>query len=158
MITVVKQNPRGETKIAYQGEILECLPNGVIIQAHWTLPAKDVGYTRFEPGDQFIEHYYTDRWFNIFAISSAAGILKGWYCNVAAPALISDERIEQIDLFLDVWVNPQGEPLILDEDEFAADTTLTDEQRSGALQGLQTLLEMIAARKEAFSRRADTST
>lgn len=151
MITVLKQNPRGETKISYQGEIIERSTRGVVIQAHWTHPTKELGYTRFEPGDLFTEYYYTDRWFNIFDIRSAKGTRKGWYCNVAAPAVITTERIEQIDLFLDVWVTPNGETLILDEDEFAAATTLSDEQRSGASQGLHALLDMIVARQETFA-------
>jgi len=151
MITVVKQNPRGETKIQYQGEVIEQQADGVIIQAYWSHGVKELGYTRFEPGDRFIEYYYSDKWFNIFDIANAVGVRKGWYCNVAEPARFFEDRIEQIDLFIDVWVTPQGETLILDEDEFAADTTLSERQRHGARQGLQALLEMIAARQGTFS-------
>ena len=151
MITVVKQNPQGEPKVKYQGEVIERLPHGVIIRAYWSHPTKDLGYTSFEPGDRFIEYYYTDQWFNIFDIANADGVRKGWYCNIAQPATIFEDHIEQIDLYLDVWVNPQGESLILDEDEFASDTTLTQEQRIGAKQGLQNLLAMIAAEQGAFS-------
>ncbi|HLZ80268.1 MAG TPA: DUF402 domain-containing protein [Ktedonobacteraceae bacterium] len=151
MITVVKQNPLGEAKIQYQGEVLKRLPGGVIIQAYWTHAAKDLGYTRFEPGDRFIEYYYSQRWFNIFDIANAAGERKGWYCNITQPAVFFDDRIEQVDLLLDVWVTPKGAILTLDEDEFASAATLTAEQRNGARQGLQDLLTMIAARQETFS-------
>ena len=150
MITVIKQNSLGETKISYQGEIISHLPDGVVIQAYWQLPTKDLGYTSFEPGDQFIEYYYIDRWYNIFDIFTANGVRKGWYCNVAQPAVISDDRIEQIDLLLDVWVTPEGQPLILDEDEFNSDTTLNEKQRDGAQEGLRDLLELIATRKGPF--------
>ena len=154
MITVAKKDTQGHTKIQYKGEVLEHSAYGIVIQASWTLPTKDLGYTTFEPGDQFIEYYYTDRWFNIFDISSASGVHKGWYCNIAEPAGISDDHIEQVDLLLDVWVTPKGAIRILDEDEFAADTTLSDEQRTRARQGLQALLQLIAARQEMFSRLA----
>jgi protein associated with RNAse G/E len=152
MITVVKLSPRGETKIQYQGEIVEHLSHGVIIQAYWSHLTKNLGYTSFEPGDRFIEYYYTDRWYNIFDIASAQGVRKGWYCNIAEPAILFEDRIEQVDLLLDVWVSPEGEKLILDEDEFAADTTLTVRQRNGAQQALQELLQMIADQHEAFSK------
>ena len=151
MITVVKLNPRVETKIQYQGEVIERLSHGLIIQAHWSYPTKNLGYVSFEPGDRFIEYYYTKRWYNIFDIASAQGVRKGWYCNIAEPAILFDNRIEQVDLLLDVWVSPTGETLILDEDEFAANTTLNAGQRKGAKQGLQDLLKMIADRQEAFS-------
>ena len=151
MITVVKQNPLGEAKIQYTGEVVEWLADGVVISARWRHAAKDLGYTRFEPGDRFTEYYYTDRWFNIFDISTPDGTRKGWYCNVAEPAVIYNDQIEQIDLLLDVWVDPEGKPLVLDEDEFDADTTLSEEQRKGARQGLRNLLGWIAARKAPFS-------
>ncbi len=151
MITVIKQNPHGEAKIQYSGEVIEHLHDGVVIQAYWKQPVKDLGYTQFEPGDSFVEYYYTDRWFNIFEIARADGKRKGWYCNIAEPASICDEYIKQIDLLLDVWVDPTGKTLILDEDEFESDATLSDEQRKGARQGLHQLLELISARRGPFS-------
>jgi len=150
MITVVKLNPQGITKLQYPAEIAALLEGGVMLNAYWTGPARDLGYTTFEPGDHFVEYFYTDRWFNIFAVSTAQGQLKGWYCNVAAPALISTERIEQIDLYLDVWVSPDGQTLLLDEDEFTSDETLSETQRNGALQGLDQLLLLIGSRQAPF--------
>jgi protein associated with RNAse G/E len=151
MITIIKLDPTGAEKIRYHGELLERLHNRIVIEATWTLPGRDLSYTRFETGDQFVEYYYTDRWFNIFAIANREGIRKGWYCNIAEPANISTDTIAQIDLYLDVWINPTGEALLLDEDEFETSTTLSMQQRIGARQGLQTLLHMLAARQEAFA-------
>jgi uncharacterized protein len=151
MITVIKQDPQGAEMLRYQGEVIERSPTRVVIQAAWSNPPKDLGYTRFEAGDSFTEYYYSDHWFNIFDILGSDNQRKGWYCNIAQPAVIFDDRIEQVDLFLDVWVNPRGKPLLLDEDEFAAATTLSEEQRTGAHAGLQTLLQLLASRSEAFS-------
>ena len=151
MITVVKLNPRGETKIQYQGEVIERLSHGLIIEAYWSHPTKNLGYVSFEPFDRFIEYYYTNQWFNIFDIANARGVRKGWYCNIAEPAILFEDRVEQVDLLLDVWVTPDGETLLLDEDEFAADTTLNAQQRMGAERGLQELMQMIAEQQEAFS-------
>ena len=150
IITVSKLNSLGEIKIQYQGEMIERLSDEIIIQAYWQQPLKDLGYTCFEPGDRFIEYYFTNRWFNIFDISNASNERKGWYCNIAEPADIHDDQIKQKDLLLDVWVDPWGSPLVLDEDEFERDTTLDNTQRRGAMQGLHDLLQMIAARTEPF--------
>jgi uncharacterized protein len=151
MVTVVKLNPQGEEKIRYPAQVSARLENGVMLDAYWNHARKDLGYTIFEPGDHFIEYFYSDRWFNIFAIATADGQRKGWYCNIAAPALIATEQVEQIDLLLDVWVTPDGQLLILDEDEFTADLTITTEQRRNARQGLRDLLALIAARHEPFT-------
>jgi hypothetical protein len=151
MLTVIKLNPQGEEKIRYPAELSARLENGVVLDAYWHHTSRDLGYTTFEPGDHFVEYFYNDRWFNIFAISTPAGLRKGWYCNIAAPARIDAEQVEQVDLLLDVWVDPAGQPLILDEDEFAADLTITTEQRQGALQGLHDLLTLLATRHTPFT-------
>jgi uncharacterized protein len=151
MITIIKLDPTGTEKIRYYGKILERLKNGIVIEAAWTLPDRDLGYTRFETGDQFVEYYYTDRWFNIFAIANREEIRKGWYCNITEPAHISTDTITQIDLFLDVWINPAGEALLLDKDEFDTATTMNERQRIGARQGVQALLQMLKTRQEVFA-------
>jgi protein associated with RNAse G/E len=151
MITVIKLGPQGEEKIRYTGETVERTDDSIVISASWTMAVKDLGYARFEPGDHFTEYYYRDHWFNIFEIASAADVLKGWYCNVTEPAQIYDDRIEQVDLFLDVWVQPTGETLVLDEDEFeVAMTLMSKEQRVGAQKGLQNLLQWVQERYRPF--------
>lgn len=150
MVTVVKLNTAGEARIQYEGEIIRHLNHAVVIQAYWKRATIDLGYVRFEPGDCFTEYYYSDRWYNIFDIAGAAGQRKGWYCNITQPASIFDERIEQVDLLLDVWVDSRGKPLVLDEDEFAADSIMSAEVRQGALDGLHELLELIASQSEPF--------
>jgi uncharacterized protein len=149
-VTVVKLDPAGEEKIQYQGEVIEEAPDEVVLLAYWRQAARDLGYTVFEPGDRFTEYYFSNQWYNIFDIADAQGKRKGWYCNIAEPAVITDHRIEQVDLVLDVWVDPAGNIQILDEDEFAADTTLSEQQRQGARQGLQDLLQRIAVQEEPF--------
>lgn len=79
---------------------------------------RDLGYVRFERGDVFYEYYYFDRWYNVFQVYSAAGDLKGWYCNVTAPAQVQDGELTFVDLALDLWVWPDARYLVLDEDEF----------------------------------------
>ncbi|HLG74946.1 MAG TPA: DUF402 domain-containing protein [Ktedonobacteraceae bacterium] len=150
MITVVKLDAQGQVLIRYQGEATARTEQGIVIQARWTLPTRDLGYTSFEPDDRFTEYFYSDRWFNIFAITRPDGVRKGWYCNVAEPARILEHQIEQVDLLLDLWVAPDGQTLILDEDEFAA-APLSEYQRSGAEQGLRTLLHLVETRQEMFS-------
>ena len=81
----------------------------------------DLGYVVFAPGDHFLEHYYTERWYNIFEVRSAEGILKGWYCNITRPALIEGDVVTSEDLELDLFVAPDRRHLLrLDTEEFAA--------------------------------------
>ncbi|GAC1397290.1 MAG: hypothetical protein NVSMB52_10940 [Chloroflexota bacterium] len=51
-----------------------------------------------------------------------------------------------VDLFLDLWIAPDGGYVVLDEDEFekaVADSVLTDGQASSALQTSQSLVEAV---------------
>ncbi len=154
-ITVQKLNSQGQVVLSYKAELAERLPNGVILDAVWTWPTRDLGYAVFETGDHFIEHFYTDRWHNIFTIRSVhGGTLKGWYCNITRPATISAETVAAEDLILDVWVDPDGAWQLLDEDEFEADHTLDQSTREAALKGLGELLAQIAAREPPFDEAA----
>ncbi|GCE11647.1 DUF402 domain-containing protein [Tengunoibacter tsumagoiensis] len=151
MITVSKLTLDGAVKVRYTGEICQQKATERVIRAYWTQPTLDLGYTSFEPNDCFIEYYYTERWFNVFTICSANGQLKGWYCNITEPAIFSDTGIQQVDLFLDLWVAPDGHYLLLDEDEFAAASPmLSQRQQLGAQQGLNELLRLIEQHEEMF--------
>lgn len=150
-MTVHKLNTQGEVTVTYDAELAERLVDGVRLEARWTREPLSLGYTTFETGDRFIEWYYRDRWYNIFEIHGADDTLKGWYCNVAAPATITADTIACRDLLLDLWVAPDGTSLVLDADEFAADTTLDAMTRAQAEHALALLREMVSSRQLPFT-------
>lgn len=120
-ITVHLLKPGKGTTISYQGELLRETPGYRLIRARWDRPTTDLGYVVFETGDLFYEHYYAERWFNVFEIESAQGRLKGWYCNVTRPALFEADVITSEDLELDLFVSPARDAALrLDLDEFEA--------------------------------------
>jgi hypothetical protein len=119
-ITVRLIKPLKDITITYAGEVLERDDAHILLRAAWPFPPKDLGFVQFVPGDVFYEHYYAQRWYNILAIYAADGALKGWYCNVARPAVFGDDYVDSEDLELDLFVPPdRAAPLVLDEDEFA---------------------------------------
>ncbi len=150
-VTVVKMDAQHRVRLAYPVEVVARRPHGVIVQAPWGFPARDLGCVRFEPGDWFTEHYYTDRWFNVQEVVRADGRRKGWYCDIAEPTVIAAEQIRLIDLELDVWVSAAGEAVVLDKDEFRASRELSAAQRAGARQGMRALLQLLEQRQDAFA-------
>lgn len=151
IVVVQKLNTRGEVVLTYEARLAQWLPDGVVLDAHWTRPPLSLGYTTFETGDHFREVYYTNRWYNIFEIRSAVGELKGWYCNVAEPARITETRVAARDLYLDLWVAPDGGMTVLDEDELAADTTLDAQTRAMARAALDELRRRVLEREPPFA-------
>lgn len=138
-IKIQKKNPAGEVTYKYEGDLIARDENSITLEALFDradMPFQDVV---FKTGDRFVEYYYADRWYNIFAIHDRDdGKVKGWYCNVGMPAIIEDDVVSYVDLALDLWVSVDGQQTVLDEDEFAQ-LKLDDELSLNALNGLEEL-------------------
>jgi len=120
-ITVHLLKPSKQKTVIYEGSLLVEEPGHLLVHARWERNPMDLGYVVFAPGDHFFEHYYTERWYNIFEVRSAEGELKGWYCNITRPALREGGLVISEDLALDLFVAPdRGHMLRLDLDEFEA--------------------------------------
>lgn len=151
-ITVVKQNHLGEKVWAYPGEVVARGDTWVCIQAPFSGNAdRDLGYVVFRRGDTFVEWHYSDRWYNVFLVYDVDdGRLKGWYCNVTRPAIISEDMVRADDLALDAFVYPNRDILILDEDEFAA-LDLTPDERRAAWNAIESIKRAVAAHEAPFT-------
>ena len=150
-ITIRKLDHAGNQVLAYPGQVLRRDGRTIVLRTGWDRASLDLGFVVLEPGDRWTEYFYADRWYNIFEIHASDGCLKGWYCNVTRPARISDEQVLAEDLALDLWVAPDGEPQVLDEDEFAA-LSLRPAEREAARQALAELQGMVAQRVAPFAR------
>jgi hypothetical protein len=138
-IKVQKKNPAGEVTYEYKGVLLRRDGNSITLEALFNredMPFMDVVLRK---GDRFVEHYYTDRWYNIFAVYDRDdGEIKGWYCNIGKPAVIEDGVVSYVDLALDLWISVNGKQTVLDQDEFEK-LDLNEELSAGALNGLNEL-------------------
>ncbi len=128
--TVHKLDHGGREVLSYPAVPVFRTPSAVLVKALWGRSPLDTGYVVLEPGDQWLEAFYADRWYNVFEIRSADGRLKGRYCNITRPAQISADAVCAEDLALDVWITPDGEARVLDEEEFAR-APLPDHEANG---------------------------
>jgi protein associated with RNAse G/E len=154
-ITVHLVKPRKQKTVIYEGVILLEEPGHVLVHARWERGAMDLGYVVFAPGDHFFEHYYSERWYNIFEVRSAAGELKGWYCNITRPALFEGQMVTSEDLELDLFVAPDRKSMLrLDLEEFEALTLDVAEPKAydAALKALHELEEMTRLGAPPFNR------
>jgi hypothetical protein len=66
-------------------------------------------------------HFWRDRPYNVYHwLDPVTGQGLGVYVNLAAETRIQDDRLEWLDLILDVLVAPGQPPCVLDEDEIPA--------------------------------------
>ncbi|GAB4153871.1 MAG: DUF402 domain-containing protein [Candidatus Promineifilaceae bacterium] len=141
---VYKLNDKGQEVLQYPAKLLSRRSNSVRLEAFFSRQDMDLGFVWFKQRDRFIEYFYNDRWYNVFAVYDRDdALLKGWYCNICRPAQIMPEVVRWEDLALDLWVAANGETRVLDEDEFAILPLKAHERErcADALQHLQTLAQ-----------------
>jgi predicted RNA-binding protein associated with RNAse of E/G family len=139
-------------KIRYTADVVSDVDGHLVVRAPWAgTVARDFGFVRFEQGDVFTEHYWGDRWYSVKEVRDAAGAMKGWYCDVARPAVRHGAVLEVEDLDLDLWVPADGgAPLRLDEDEFR-DSGLTERDPDAAERAWTALAELERLAAERFT-------
>lgn len=144
-IYVRKLRPDGSQAYAWDGVVLRCDEHGIVLRAQFNVDLVDLGFTTFRRGDEFVEFYYWEHCFNVFQISAPDGTLKGWYANVGLPAELdaATGELRYVDLELDVWMHPDGEFVVLDQDEFEALLTAHRDLAGPAQRGRTELLTLV---------------
>lgn len=141
-IKVLKKNLKDEITWQYDGQVLRRESNAVVLEAFFNRPDAPFMDVVLKENDRFVETFYTDRWYNIFEIYDRDdGKLKGWYCNVGKPAMLTDDAVSYVDLALDLWVSADGKQTVLDEDEFS-DLSLSDSEREKAWNAIAELQQL----------------
>jgi hypothetical protein len=120
-LTIRKLDLDGAVTWEYSGRLIERGPHHLVLEAFFDkedFPFLDL---MLKKGDRFVETYYDDRGYNVFAIFDRdSGLFKGWYCNLSRPARFSGSQVLWVDLALDLWVWPDGRRTVLDHEEFDA--------------------------------------
>ncbi len=101
---------------------------------------------------------FANRWYDIGKIYNLEDDFTGYYCDIILPMKRTDTHFEITDLFLDLWVSPDGSYQVEDADEFESaiaqnwiQTDLADQARK-ALQDLIAQIEAGAFPPEITNR------
>lgn len=66
--------------------------------------------------------FFPDRWFSLLRFTTANDRTVGYYVNFSRPlAELRENYYRDLDLELDLWIEPDGTTTELDRDEFAAE-------------------------------------
>jgi predicted RNA-binding protein associated with RNAse of E/G family len=149
---VVKCDHTGKPVWEYRGELVERTGSALCLRAAFNVDDRDDGYFVWQRGDVFLEWYYTDRWYNVFQIFDRDdGHLRGWYCNLTRPARIEAGTVWWDDLAMDLFIRPEGEVLLLDEEEYRA-LPLSAAERAHTEAALADIRARVAAGEAPFER------
>ena len=71
-----------------------------------------------ETGSEAIWFTFPGAWHDIGLFHRADGSFSGTYANILTPCVFEEGGVwRTTDLFLDIWIDPSGNLLVLDEDE-----------------------------------------
>lgn len=82
-------------------------------------PVRARNHIILESGSDAVWFTFPGRWHDVGRFHRADGRFTGLYANVLTPPRLGDDHVwETTDLFLDLWIEPGGEPVVLDEAQF----------------------------------------
>ena len=87
---------------------------------------------------------FANRWYDIGKIYNLEDHFTGYYCDIILPMKRTDTHFEITDLFLDLWVSPDGSYQVEDEDEFESAIVQNWIQTDLANQARKALQDLIA--------------
>ncbi len=76
------------------------------------------GTVALEDGSDVVWFTFPGLWHDIGRFHRADGTFTGIYANVLTPVVIDGPVWHTTDLYLDVWLGPDGSAILLDEEEF----------------------------------------
>ncbi len=95
--------------------------SSVIVTTQQLKPSSSIaidGKTVLDNGFTAVWFVFANLWYDIGKIYDLQNMFTGYYCDIIMPMHRAENHFEITDLFLDLWVTPDGAYQIQDNDEF----------------------------------------
>lgn len=118
IVTINARKYDGHIRRSWKGGLIHESQDLLILvgKFHEEVKHNDLGNIR--AGTVSFEHFWFDRWYNVFRFHEPDGKLKAYYANIAMPPTFENGIIDYVDLDIDVVVWPDRRVEILDRDDF----------------------------------------
>jgi predicted RNA-binding protein associated with RNAse of E/G family len=119
LIRIHYRRPPNNVQVFEQTLVLDRPDVKVTLAEHmpYQPPMRIEGNVVLELGSDVVWFTFPDAWHDVGRFHRADGTFTGCYANILTPPELDGERWDTTDLFLDVWVGPDGKALLLDEEE-----------------------------------------
>jgi predicted RNA-binding protein associated with RNAse of E/G family len=114
------RRPGKRTVVYHELLVLDRGDVKVLLQEHY--PGDDIAvgsHTILERAAPIVWFVVVGSWHDIGRFHRSDGTFTGWYTNLSKPVAMSGNHWVGSDLFLDLWQPVDGDPVWLDEGEFA---------------------------------------
>jgi hypothetical protein len=149
-ITIHKLDHQGREIIRYRGHVLESDENRIRLLAIFEHDDVELDGIHLQRGDRMLETFYRQRWYNVFEVHAGTEErFKGWYCNLARPAVFEKGHIRSEDLALDLLIYPDRSWRLLDEADYQA-LPLSEYDRARVALALDELKKLAAQAQPPF--------
>ena len=127
METVTLTYKRPPNRVNHFQQELLYLDDAVIVTSQRVKPSSPIvqkGQTVLADNFAAVWFVFTGSWYDVGKVYNLENEWTGYYCDIMKPVKRSVDangklnRFEITDLFLDLWINPDGTYEIQDEDEF----------------------------------------
>ncbi len=151
MKTITLTYKRLPDRINYYEQQLLYADDDVIVTTQKIKPSSQIVINeKTVLGDNFtaIWFVFSALWYDIGKIYNLNNEWTGYYCDIIQPVNRSSNNFEIVDLFLDLWVSPDGSYEVQDEDEFETalrEGTITKELASKARHALDDLIDNVTS-------------
>jgi protein associated with RNAse G/E len=108
----------GRVRKTWTGGVLSESDELVILVARFEKTVKHNDLGIIEAGTVSFEHFWLDRWYNVFRFHKPDGEMLAHYVNIAMPAKLEGDVLSYIDLDIDVIQWADGRVEVLDRDDF----------------------------------------
>ena len=112
-----------------------------------------VADTEIEKGSSTFAHYWTNRNYVLWKFKNADHLLLGYLFHISNKTEIGETYVRYEDLELDIWVDPDGNAIVLDQDEVndccrrglidSHERALIEQQKQHILKNFNTIIESL---------------
>ncbi len=136
----------------FQGLLREESPNRLIIEQRLRVRNPRREFDRVVVAKGYLAEWFIFRgkWYDVGKFYDRRGTFTGYYCDMIRPVsrLLSNAFKTSIitDLFLDLWITPDGKCIVLDEDELQralAKHVISNSLATRARRELQDLIRLV---------------
>jgi uncharacterized protein len=154
IVTINSRKYDGHIRRSWKGGLIHQDKESLILVGTFSedINHNDLGH--IQKGTVSFEHFWFDRWYNIFRFHEPDGTLKAHYANITMPPMFENGVIDYVDLDIDVVVWPDGRVVVLDRDDFEKNKVkygYPDEVIQSAEDALAELLAIIERREFPFA-------